>query len=423
VRIFRAPEGPFRAVLRVPGDKSLSHRALIFAGMAEGRSRVIGLGSGDDVAATRRCLEALGVRFEGDAVDSPGISGWTPTGTPLEAANSGTTMRLLAGALAGRPFRSTIVGDKSLTARPMERVAEPLRALGGPVETGPAGRPPITVGGQTLHGADLYVPIPSAQVRSAAALAAIQAEGPSTIDSPAGFRDHTERWLVGLGRAGYRSATSVSIDPGPLPAADYPIPGDLSSAAFLLAAAALRPGAEVVVRAVTLNPGRTGFLEILEEMGARVQRRFIGEVHGDPVGDVSVTGAGLRGIEVHGELAVRALDELPLVAVLGAVAQGQTTVREAEELRVKESDRVATSVALIRGLGGDAAEQLGGFVVSGKRSLAGGEVYASGDHRIAMAGAVAALVCEGEVAIRGFAASSVSWPDFATILEAMWSSR
>jgi len=422
VTTFRAPGTAFRASLRVPGDKSLSHRALIFAGMAAGRSRVIGLGTGDDVAATRRCLEALGVGFDGDTVDSPGVCAWTPSKKALDAGNSGTTMRLLAGALAGRPFKSTLVGDSSLMVRPMRRIAEPLGALGASVDIGPDGTPPVTVGGGALHGAHVHVPIASAQVRSAVALAAVQAEGRSTIDSPAGFRDHTERWLVSLGRAGRRSETSIEIDPGPLPPAEYPIPGDLSSAAFLLAAAALRPGAEVAVRTVTLNPGRTGFLDVLEQMGARVQRRFIGEVHGDPVGDVGVTGAGLHGIEIGGELAVRTLDELPLVGVLAAVADGRTRVSGAGELRVKETDRVAASVALVRALGGDAEEQAEGFTVTGKSKLDGGEVDARGDHRIAMAGAVAAVACDGEVSIRGFEASSVSWPEFATVLERTWSS-
>jgi 3-phosphoshikimate 1-carboxyvinyltransferase len=422
VRTFRAPEGPFRAVLRVPGDKSLSHRALIFAAMAAGRSRVVGLGSGDDIAATERCLEALGVSLAGDMVDSPGVSGWTRPDGPLDAGNSGTTLRLLAGALAGRPFRCTLVGDESLMTRPMRRIADSLALLGASIETGAGGTPPVTVGGGGLHGARVQVPMASAQVRSAVALAALQAEGESTIDSPGGFRDHTERWLVSLGRGHYRSETSIEIDPGPLPATEYPIPGDLSSASYLLAAAALRPQAEVAVRAVTLNPGRTGFLDVLERMGAKVQCRFIGEVHGDPVGDVSVTGAALHGVDVDGELAVRTLDELPLVAVLGAVADGATQVSGAAELRVKESDRVATSVALVRALGGDAEERPDGFTVAGMSRLGGGEVDAAGDHRIAMAAAVAAVACDAGVGIRGFEASSVSWPDFGTVLEQTWSS-
>lgn len=418
---FRAPVGLWHADCSVPGDKSLSHRALILAAMANGESRVIGPGPGDDVDATRRALGALGVSAEADRILSPGVAAWRPPAGPVDAGNSATTLRLLTGALAAQPFQTTLVGDPSLMSRPMTRLIAPLAALGARIEVGPGGRPPVTVGGSTLHGAPVDIPLPSAQVRSAVALAALQAEGPTTITSPPGFRDHTERWLetAGLGRRLTEAAFVVL--PGAVPPAVYPIPGDLSSAAFLFAATALRPGSEVTVRGVTLNPGRTGFLDILEAMGARVERRITALVHGDPVGDVTLTGRPLRPQHVAGSLAVRALDELPLVAVLGAAVPGETVVSGAAELRVKESDRVAAAVRLVRDLGGHAEELPDGFVVTGSDGLTGGEVRAGGDHRIAMAGAVAAVIAPGGVEVNGFEAVAVSWPGFADALEALWS--
>jgi len=303
----------------------------------------------------------------------------------------------------------------------MQRLVGPLGALGAVVQVGADGRPPVTVGGAVLRGAAVKVREASAQVRSAVAFAAVQAESSSSIASPPGFRDHTERWLEAMGLGRRLGETRFLVLPGPVPPAAYPIPGDFSSAAFLLAAAALRPGAEVTVRGVTLNPGRTGFLEVVEAMGARVVRNATGLVHGDPVGDVTVTGATLRPTCVGGPLAVRALDELPLLAILGAAAEGETVVAGAGELRLKEGDRVVAVTRLLRALGGEAEERPDGFVVTGRGSLRGGVVEARGDHRIAMAGAVAAVAARGEVAVEGLEAVSVSWPGFAEALEGLWS--
>ena len=418
---FHFPPGPLRADTTVPGDKSLSHRALILAAMAAGVSRVVGTGPGEDVAATRRALGALGVACDGDLVSSPGVDGWAGPAAPIDAANSATTLRLLAGALAGRPFRTTLVGDASLMRRPMGRLLAPLVALGASVELGPGGGPPVTVGGAALRGADIRLPVASAQVRSAVALAALQAVGSSTISSPPGFRDHTERWLEAMGRGRKLSEVKFLVLPGPVVADIWEVPGDLSSASFLLAAAALRPGSQVTVRNVTLNPGRTGFLDVLEAAGARVRRTATGRVHGDPVGDVTVVGEGLRPVRVSGVPAVRALDELLLVAVLGAAATGETIVTGAAELRVKESDRAAAAVRLIRSLGGEATELPDGFMISGRGALAGGEVHAGGDHRLAMAAAIAAVISPAGVRVKGFEAAAVSWPGFVDALETLWS--
>jgi len=421
VATFRTPPGPLHADTGVPGDKSLSHRALILAAMARGESRIIGLAPGDDVLSTRRALQMLGVDLRGEVARSPGVAAWREPAGPIDAGNSATTLRLLAGALAARPFRSTLVGDPSLMRRPMARLVGPLTALGARIEVAAEGRPPVTVGGSPLHGAQVTVPMASAQVRSAVALAALEAEGPTTLTSPPGFRDHTERWLEALGLGRRLSEVRFMVSPGPVPAATYDLPGDLSSAACLLAAAALRPGSKVTVRRVTLNPGRTGFLEILAAAGAGVHCRPTGLVHGDPVGDVTVQGGTLRPVRVEGPLAVRALDELPLVGLLGAAAHGPTLVSGASELRAKESDRAAAIVRLLCSLGGAAHEQPDGFIVNGGGGLAGGVADPGGDHRIALAAAVAAVLAPGGVEVLGFDAADVSWPGFAETWEALWS--
>jgi 3-phosphoshikimate 1-carboxyvinyltransferase len=402
----------------------LSHRALIFASFARGTSEIVGLGPGRDVAATARVLRELGVTITDGRVFSAGVEGWVQPGSNLQCENSGTTMRLMAGALAGRPFRSTLIGDRSLSRRPMSRLIAPLEALGGSVRLSDTGTAPVEVGTSGhLQGVEAQIPVASAQVRSAFALAALQAEGSSVVSSPAGFRDHTERWLEALGRGERLSSTDFRIDPGPLPAGKFRVARDPSSAAFLWAAAALRAGSEVTTPGVSLNPGRIGFLQILERMGAEIEAEVTDSVGGDPIGDVTVRGAPLRATEVSGDLAVAALDELPLVGLLGAVAEGITVVKDAAELRGKESDRIDATVAMIRGLGGGAEPADDGFAIVGTGWLESGSVSAAGDHRIALAGAVAAVAATGPVTIFGADAAGVSWPGFYEDLEATWSSQ
>lgn len=421
---LRGPGRPFRARAEVPGDKSLSHRALLLAGMADGASPIRGLGPGRDVAATARALRLLGVEVGRGRVVSKGVAAWHPAPEVIDCGNSGTTLRLLAGALAGRPFPSVLDGDASLRRRPMGRLVGPLTALGADVEVSEAGTPPVSVRAPSpLRGTDVVIDLASAQVRSAFALAALQAEGPSSIDGPPGFRDHTERWFEHFGLGHRTSDTRFVVLPGPVPAVDYDLPGDPSSAAFLWAAAASLPGARVEVPDVSLNPGRIGFLGVLVAMGAEVDTSIERWIHGDPAGSVSVGGRGLRGVEVAGEQAVAALDELPLVAVLGMLAEGLTVVRDAAELRAKESDRIVATVEMIRSLGGDAEATDDGFVVVGDGPPPGGIVDAMGDHRIAMAAAVAATAATGPVRIVGADVAAVSWPTFYDELEALWSSR
>jgi 3-phosphoshikimate 1-carboxyvinyltransferase len=415
--------GPFVDSVRVPGDKSLSHRALIFAAMAAGTCRVGGLGTGGDIVATAGVLRALGVDVRPGMVISPGVDCWAAPDGPLYCGNSGTTLRLMAGALCARPFRSTLAGDESLNARPMDRLVGPLAALGAAVATSGSGTPPVTVGGTELTGADVILPLASAQVRSAVALAGLQAAGPTTISGPAGYRDHTERWLVAWDRGEWLDDGRFRVLPGPIPARDHTVPGDPSSAAFLWASAAIVAGARVTTPGISLNPGRLGFLEILESMGAGVEAEVSGTVNGDPVGSVTVTGEKLVAVAVEGDLIASSLDELPLVGVLGAYAEGITTVTDAAELRVKESDRIAATVDLIRSLGGGAEPAADGFSVVGTGFLSGGVVDARGDHRIAMAGAVAATAAAGPVTVTGGEVVAVSWPGFYEALEGLWSSR
>lgn len=420
--VLSGPGGPFSATVTVPGDKSLSHRALVFAAIAEGDSLIIGLGQGQDVRSTASALRTLGVDVEGERVRSPGRGGWRPPDLSIDCGNSGTTMRLLSGALATSRVRAELVGDQSLMKRPMRRLVEPLRALGGVITVSEAGTAPILVGGSdTPVAADCSIGVASAQVRTAFELAALAAPGPSSIDSPAGFRDHTERWLAAIGRGEWRSPTAFRIDPGPIPPARYDIPGDPSSASYLWACAAIHPGSTVTTRQVSLNPGRLGFLQILDDMGAEVEAVVTGATGGDPVGDVTVSAKGLRGVEVSGALTAAALDELPLVAVVGAYAEGLTVVADAGELRAKESDRIASVVGMLQAVDGGCEPTPDGFRVVGTGFLGGGIVETYHDHRIAMAAAVAATRADDAVTIRNAEVASISWPTFYTTLEALWS--
>ena len=414
--------GAFTKSVRVPGDKSLSHRALLFAAMAEGDSLVTGLGTGADVRSTASVLDQLGVSIDGDRIRSPGVAGWTQPNGDLDCGNSGTTMRLVAGILSTSHIRATLVGDASLMRRPMRRLIDPLTALGGAITVGADGTPPIEVGPVLAPGsASVSIAMASAQVRTAFELAALAGAGPSTIDSPGGFRDHTERWLAAVGRGHWVSETAFTVIPGPLPAARYEIPGDPSSAAYLWATAAIHPGSTITTPAVSLNPGRLGFLQILDEMGAGIDVEVTGATGGDPVGDVTVSEQGLTGTIVDGPLAAAALDELPLVAIVGAFAEGITSVRGAEELRTKESDRIESVTAMVRALGGGIEPRSDGFDVVGTGFLEGGTIATHHDHRIAMAAAVAATRISDQVVIRDAEVAAISWPSFYATLEDLWS--
>lgn len=418
--VFDLPGTPFQSEVAVPGDKSLSHRALILAAMAVGESRLSNLPDGADVASTASALRMLGVEVDDPAVRSGGIQHWHTPDRPIECGNSGSTMRMLSGALAGSPVAAELVGDASLMRRPMGRLISPLATLGAHIEVASDGFPPVRVVGTQLTGAIVDIPMASAQLRTAVAFAALNADGETSIHSPPGFRDHTERWLTTAKRGVAIDAETFVVHPGPLDPIDVSIPGDPSSAGFLWVAAAVRPGAAVTTPDVSLNSGRTGLLDVLRLMGADVTVVETGSILGDPIGTVTIVGRDLVATEIRPPLTVRTLDELPLVAVLGAAAQGTTVVTGAAELRVKETDRIASSVELACAAGGTATASSDGFSVApGGGGL--DTIDARGDHRIAMAAAVAALVRKAPISVLGFRAADVSWPGFGNVLEALWS--
>jgi 3-phosphoshikimate 1-carboxyvinyltransferase len=409
--------------LTVPGDKSIAHRALILAALARGESVLRNVPAGLDVRSTQRALRALGATFR--EVDGSllvtGCNGvLAAPGEPIDCGNSGTTIRLLAGVLATRPLDVTLDGDASLRGRPMRRVAEPLAAFGAQFALSPAGTAPVRVrGNPNAAGVDVAVTIPSAQVKSAVLLAALNAHGVSRVHGSIATRDHTERLLRAFGVACESDGASLRIEgPAALQAAEIDVPGDVSSAAFLLAAAAAVPGARAVVDDVGLNPTRTAFLDVLRRFGADVSVETAASAP-EPRGRVTVRGAALHAITIAPDEVPGLIDELPLVGVLGAFAHGTTVVSGASELRVKESDRIATFAAAARALGVEVETFDDGFAVRGPARFHGGAIVTAGDHRIAMAFAVAARAASVDVRLDDPDCVAVSFPGFAGALDAV----
>ena len=418
-----APAERLDGEVTVPGDKAISHRALILGALAAGRSYVGNLSPAADVESTASCLRACGgaVRPFGDgrvSLDGAGVGRTLRTPDEvLDCGNSGSTMRMLAGVLAGHDLNATLDGDPSLRRRPMARVADPLRRMGAQVETGYDGRPPIAIQGRAVLRAIEYVaPVASAQLKTAVLFAGLAADGPTTVVEPAPSRDHTERMLRMCGVEVSVAAGRITMTPAPLQPFGMRIPGDLSSAAFFLALAAGRRGCRVTCPNVTLNPGRTGFLDALGAMGARITVEE-GEPAGgvEPVGTVTVEGGELTGMLVDGELVPRCIDEIPVLAVLATQAHGTTHIRDAAELRVKESDRIAAVAEGLRAMGADVEEFDDGLEIAGPTRLQPAAVDSHGDHRLAMAWGVAgslALPGAGVTVIDGAEAVSVSYPGF-----------
>jgi 3-phosphoshikimate 1-carboxyvinyltransferase len=407
---------PLRGRLRVPGDKSISHRALLFAALATGQSRVTHLADGDDVRRTRGALECLGVSIRGDGevtVAARGVAGWREPETVVDCGNSGTTMRLLSGLLAGRPFLSVLTGDASLRSRPMARVAEPLRAMGAAVDGRDGGEyAPLAIRGGALHGRRFELPVASAQVKSAIILAGLQAEGVTEVHEPARSRDHTERMLAALGAPVRRLDDGrVAVEAGAPDPFELDVPGDPSSAAFFAVAASIVPGSHIVLEDLALNPTRIGFVAVLQRMGARVGIVPTGAALGEPVGDVTVEAAPLRATEIAGDEIPSVIDELPALAVAAAYAEGTTAIRDAAELRVKETDRIGTIHQELTELGITATTQPDGLVIEGGAPRSS-RFKSHGDHRVGMAAAVAALGARGESTVRGWGAVATSYPGF-----------
>ncbi|MGC9400427.1 MAG: 3-phosphoshikimate 1-carboxyvinyltransferase [Anaerolineae bacterium] len=414
------PGGPLHGETRLPGDKSLSHRAVLFGALAEGESRIHGFLPANDCQATVACVRALGVDVvEYDAttlsVRGRGLRGRQPPPVPLDCARSGTTLRLLAGVLAGRPFDSVLTGDPQLLRRPMRRITVPLRAMGARIDD-TDGHAPLVIHGGRLHGAEHTLRIASAQVKSALLLAGLTADGATTVHQPGPARDHTERLLQAMGADLTVDGLSVTLRPSPLQPLTFHVPGDLSSAAFLLVAATLLPGSEVTVRGVGLNPTRTGLLDVLTAMGAEITVSPKGKDAGEPLGDLTVQSAALRGAVIEGATVVRMIDEFPALAVAATQATGTTVVREAAELRVKETDRIAVVVDEVRTLGARIEARPDGFVVEGPTRLHGGVVDSHGDHRLAMALTVAGLLADAPVVVRNTACIADSFPGFVDVM-------
>ncbi len=408
--------GPLSGVLRVPGDKSISHRALLIAGLAHGTSRITGLSSGLDVVATRKALEAFGVAVE--PAGAPGA--WNVTGGSrsepggvIDVGNSGTSIRLLSGWAASLDALSVLVGDDSISRRPMGRVVEPLSAMGAKLDgRSHATLPPLVVRGGHLHGVDYEVPVPSAQVKGAVLLAGLSAEGATTVREALATRAHTEEMLPLWGADVTVEHRSVTVRPSRLDACAFHVPGDPSQAAFWVVAACVTPGSDVTVEKVYLGRGRAGFVDVLQRMGANVEVADYDPL--SSVGDLHASYGPLRATTVGGDEVPSLIDEIPVLAVAAALASGTTTFADAGELRHKESDRVASTVGALRAVGFQAEGRPDGLVVEGSagRPARGGTVDPAGDHRVAMSMAVAALAASGPVVIQGWECVQTSYPSF-----------
>ena len=425
-----APSGPLRGELHVPGDKSISHRALICNALASGEARVSNLLDSADCRSTMACLEQWGVAFQRDGDDllvrSPGQARFRRTTSVLDCGNSGTSMRLLAGVAAGLPFASRFDGDDSLRRRPMDRVLRPLARMGAQVDGADgATRAPFVVSGEhgLSNGFSGELAVASAQVKSCIMLAALRANRSSRIIEPGPTRDHTERMLTAMGAEIEVDGAEIRIQPGSeLHPRDVDVAGDISAAAFWIIAAAIVPGSELRLPNVGVNHRRTGVLDVLRNMGAQIELSNPRDISGEPVADITVRGSALHGTVIDGDLIVRALDELPALAVAAACADGVTEIRDAAELRVKESDRIATTSAMLAAMGQDpelpvrVEERADGMSIVGGQ-LRGAAVQSFGDHRLAMAAAVASLAARGETEVQGAEAVAISYPEFWTHLD------
>ncbi|AWH17975.1 3-phosphoshikimate 1-carboxyvinyltransferase [Stenotrophomonas sp. ZAC14D2_NAIMI4_7] len=410
---------PLQGSLTIPGDKSVSHRSVMFAALADGTSQIDGFLEGEDTRATARIFSQLGVRIETPSasqriVHGVGIDGLQAPSAPLDCGNAGTGMRLLAGLLAGQAFDCTLVGDESLSGRPMRRVTGPLSQMGAKIDTQDDGTPPLHVhGGQALHGIDFASPVASAQVKSAVLLAGLYAQGETSVVEPHPTRDYTERMLSAFG-------VDIEFSPGKarlrggqrLRATDIVVPADFSSAAFFLVAASIIPGSHIRLKQVGLNPRRTGLLHALRLMGADITEENPAEQGGEAVADLVVRHAPLKGARIPEELVPDMIDEFPALFVAAAAAEGQTVVTGAAELRVKESDRLAAMATGLRALGMQVDETEDGATLHGGVTLGSGTIESHGDHRIAMAFAIAGQISSGEVRINDIANVATSFPDF-----------
>lgn len=422
--IFRAqPGGSVTGTIRVPGDKSISHRSIMLGSLADGITEVSGFLEGEDALATLQAFRDMGVVIEGPnqgkvRIHGVGLNGLQAPPGPIYVGNSGTTIRLLSGLLAAQQFDTELSGDESLSKRPMERVAKPLRLMGAQIESGEGGRPPLKIkGGSDLKAISYEMPMASAQVKSCLMLAGLYADGVTSVTEPAPTRDHTERMLQGFGYAVAQNGSEVSVTSGgTLTATQIDVPADISSATFFLVAAAITPGSDLTLEHVGINPTRVGVLNILKLMGANLELMNEREVGGEPVADIHIRYAPLKGIQVPEDQVPLAIDEFPALFIAACCAEGETVVSGAEELRVKESDRIQVMVDGLKALGADIEGTPDGAIIRGGQ-LHGGEVFAHGDHRIAMSFSIAALRSSGEIKINDCANVATSFPTFVDLAQ------
>ena len=403
--------------ITVPGDKSVSHRAVMLGALSDGVTHVTGFLMGEDCLSTIDCFRKMGVQIEVGAdhdvtVHGVGLHGLQKPSARLYTGNSGTTTRLISGILAGQPFATTLTGDASIEKRPMGRIIRPLREMGADITGVDDKFCPLSIGPGHLHGIAYTLPVASAQLKSAILLAGLYADGPTTVIEPAPSRDHTERMLRALGCRVDTDGCRITVSPPEkLTARDVAVPADISSAAFFLVAGAIVPGSCVTIQGVGVNPTRDGVLEVLRSMGADITLSNLRD-DGEPICDITVRASALHGTEIGGALIPRLIDELPVLAVAAACAQGETVIRDAAELKVKESNRIAAMVTELTRAGADVTETDDGMVIRGGRPLHGAAFQTYHDHRIAMSMAVCALVCQGESEIADDGVVAISYPDF-----------
>ncbi len=412
------PVNNFKGIIKVPGDKSISHRALMIGAISRGKTRIFGLHRGGDCQKTRECLEKMGAVAKDKGaeiiIEGKGLRGFREAEGVLDAGNSATTMRLLLGIFAGQPFTTFIDGDASLRLRPMARVIRPLQEMGAKIlARRKDARAPVAVFGGDLSPLDYEIPMASAQVKSSLLLAGCYAEGTTFLHEKAPTRNHTEIMMESFGASVKRQGMTVSMEGWPnLQAREVHIPKDISAAAFFLAAGAMFPGAEVAIEGVGINPTRIGFLKALEKMGADIKIENRRTLSGEKTADLTLTGKELKGIDINGQEVPSMIDEIPILAAVASVAQGTTRIEDAQELRFKETDRIRAVAVELRKLGGSIEEKQSGLVVHGNTTLQGGICSARGDHRMAMALAVAGLRARQETTVQGVECIEVSFPGF-----------
>ncbi|MQR96310.1 3-phosphoshikimate 1-carboxyvinyltransferase [Fictibacillus phosphorivorans] len=404
--------------IKVPGDKSISHRAVMFGSIADGTTTIEGFLTGEDCLSTISCFKKLGVTIQQEGekvtVEGKGIEGLTPPSEDLYVGNSGTTIRLMLGILANTPFQSTLTGDESIAKRPMNRVTKPLKEMGAAIDGNDAGnKVPLHIKGGETRGIHYTSPIASAQVKSAIILAGLDGEGTTSVKEPFKSRDHTERMLKAFGVEVETDELTVSVAGGQkLKGTHIEVPGDISSAAFFLVAGAIVPNSEITLKKVGLNPTRTGILDVLKNMGADITYQNINETASEPFGDLVIKSSDLKGTVIQGDLIPRLIDEIPIIALAATQAEGKTIIKDAHELRVKETDRIETVVNELKKMGADIEATEDGMIIHGKSSLHGASVQSYGDHRIGMMLSVAACIAEGETTLTNSEAIAVSYPSF-----------